>query len=38
MAFSPLDFENFVDHLKKNKVVYTNYKLEQGLSRKEKME
>ncbi len=36
MAFSPLDFENFVDHLKKNKVVYTNYKLEQGVIQKRK--
>ena len=36
MAFSPLDFENFVDHLKKNKVVYTNYKLEKGLYRKKR--
>ena len=36
MAFSPLDFENFVDHLKKNKVVYTNYKLEQGVIQERK--
>ena len=36
MAFSPLDFENFVDHLKKNKVVYTNYKLEKGVIQKRK--
>ncbi|MAM16143.1 MAG: glyoxalase [Flavobacteriaceae bacterium] len=36
MAFSPLDFENFIDHLKKNKVVYTNYKLEQGVIQERK--
>ena len=36
MAFGPLDFENFIDHLKKNKVVYTNYKLEQGVIQERK--
>tara|TARA_B100002019_G_scaffold267372_1_gene258407 strand:+ start:762 stop:1220 length:459 start_codon:yes stop_codon:yes gene_type:complete len=36
MAFSPVDFENFVNHLKKNKVVYTNSKLEQGVIQKRK--
>ena len=33
--FQSLDF-NFIDHLKKNKVVYTNYKLEQGVIQKRK--
>ena len=28
MAFSPVDFEKFIDHLKINNVVYTNYELE----------
>jgi lactoylglutathione lyase len=31
MAFSPLDFDKFIDHLKKNNVVFTNYKLEVGV-------
>tara|TARA_B100000941_G_scaffold262403_1_gene215159 strand:- start:545 stop:997 length:453 start_codon:yes stop_codon:yes gene_type:complete len=30
MAFSPVDFEKFIDHLKINNVVYTNYELEVG--------
>ena len=30
MAFSPLDFEKFIDHLKMNNVVFTNYKLKAG--------
>ena len=31
MAFSPLDFEKFIDHLKMNNVVFTNYKLKAGV-------
>ena len=31
MAFSPVDFDKFIDHLKKNNVVFTNYKLEVGV-------
>ncbi len=31
MAFSPADFDKFIDHLKKNKVVFTNFKLEVGV-------
>ena len=31
MASSPLDFDKFIDHLKKNNVVFTNYKLEVGV-------
>ena len=31
MAFSPLDFEKFIDHLKMNNVVFTNYKLKVGV-------
>tara|TARA_B100001175_G_C19495276_1_gene634886 strand:- start:439 stop:891 length:453 start_codon:yes stop_codon:yes gene_type:complete len=31
MAFSPVDFDKFIDHLKKNNVVFTNYKLEFGV-------
>ena len=30
MAFSPLDFEKFINHLKMNNVVFTNYKLKTG--------
>ena len=30
MAFSPLDFEKFINHLKMNNVVFTNYKLKAG--------
>jgi catechol 2,3-dioxygenase-like lactoylglutathione lyase family enzyme len=31
MAFSPVDFDKFIDHLKMNNVVFTNYKLEVGV-------
>ena len=31
MAFSPVDFEKFIDHLKINNVVFTNYELEVGV-------
>ena len=31
MAFSPVDFDKFVDHLKKNNVLFTNYNLEAGV-------
>ena len=31
MAFSPVDFDKFIDHLKKNNVLFTNYKLEVGV-------
>ena len=31
MAFSPVDFDNFINHLKKNNVVYTNFKLDVGI-------
>ena len=31
MACSPVDFDKFIDHLKKNNVVFTNYKLEVGV-------
>ena len=31
MAFSPVDFDEFIDHLKMNNVVFTNYKLEVGI-------
>ena len=31
MAFSPLDFEKFIDHLKMNNVVFTNYRLKAGV-------
>ena len=31
MAFSPVDFDKFIDHLKKNNIVFTNYKLEAGI-------
>ena len=31
MAFSPLDFEKFINHLKMNNVVFTNYKLKAGV-------
>ncbi len=31
MAFSPVDFDEFIYHLKMNNVVFTNYKLEVGI-------
>ena len=31
MAFSPVDFDKFIDHLKKNNVLFTNYNLEVGV-------
>ena len=31
MAFSPVDFDKFIDHLKKNNILFTNYKLEVGV-------
>jgi catechol 2,3-dioxygenase-like lactoylglutathione lyase family enzyme len=31
MAFSPLNFDKFVDHLKMKNVVFTNYKLKEGV-------
>ena len=31
MAFSPVDFEKFVDHLKINNIEFTNYTLEVGV-------
>ena len=31
MAFSPLDFDKFIDHLKMNNIVFTNYKLKAGV-------
>ena len=31
MAFSPVDFDEFIYHLKMNNVVFTNYKLEVGV-------
>ena len=31
MAFSPVNFDKFIDHLKKNNIVFTNYKLEAGI-------
>jgi len=31
MAFSPLNFDKFIDHLKMNNVVFTNYKLKAGV-------
>ena len=38
MAFSPVDFDKFIDHLKKNNVLFTNYNLEVGVVQLEKME
>ena len=31
MAFSPVDFDKFIDHLETNNVVFTNYNLDVGV-------